>query len=94
MKIEKFIEKYNCCITPPPGKEWEDLGREMETDLLKVIKQEQGKRNKQLLTLLRSAKRIIKIWYDKGHGDMVKYFWDEYQEKPVMKRINKAIKDV
>ena len=52
---------------------------------------EKGKKYDNAIKALKSAKRIIKIWYDKAHGDMGQYFWDEYQQKPFMKRINKAI---
>lgn len=51
------------------------------------------KRNKQLLTALKSAKREIKSLHDKANGNMGSYFWKQYQQNPVMKRINKAIKD-
>ena len=51
------------------------------------------KRNKQLLTALRSAKRIIKFFHNGAHGNMGKHFWKDYQNIPPMQRINKAIKD-
>ena len=61
-------------------------------DLQKRLTRTYDQRN-QCLTALRSAKRIIKIWYDKANGDMGQYFWDEYEQKTFMKRINKALKD-
>lgn len=51
------------------------------------------KRNKQLLTALRSAKREIKKLHNEVNGAMGFHFWDEYQQNPAMQRINKAIKD-
>ena len=51
------------------------------------------KRNKQLLTALRSAKGVIKELHHEANGAMGFHFWDEYQQNPAMQRINKAIKD-
>lgn len=48
------------------------------------------KRNKQLLTALRSAKRIIKILHDEIESGIT---WINFQNLPQMKQINKAIKD-
>ena len=45
------------------------------------------KRNKQLLTALRSAKRIIKALHNTSIG------WEMFQSMSQMQRINKAIKD-
>ena len=46
-----------------------------------------NKRNKQLLTALRSAKKIIKELHDTNIG------WEMFQNVPQMQRINKALKD-
>lgn len=52
------------------------------------------KRNKQLLTALKTAKTVIQALHNKANGNMGKNFWDDYQNIPPMQRINKAIKDV
>ena len=54
---------------------------------------ESEKRNKQLLTALRSAKRTIKELHNEACGDMGEHFWKVYQQLPQIQRINKAIKN-
>ena len=58
--------------------------------LLNIAYDKLNKRNKQLLTALRSAKRIIK----ELHGEIeTGITWSSFQTLPQMERINKAIKD-
>ena len=50
------------------------------------------KRNKQLLTELHLAKKLIKHWFNEAHGDMGNHFWTDYDKTSLtMQRINKAI---
>ena len=49
------------------------------------------KRNKQLLTALGSAKNLIKIWHNEALNNRGYKYWKNYQNTPIIKRINKAI---
>ena len=50
------------------------------------------KRNKQLLTALKTAKNEIKVWYKHTSNRIID--WKDYDRiSPRMQRINKAIKD-
>ena len=62
---------------------WAKTDGKQYMDKLLAIEQ----RNKQLLTALRSAKRIIKALHNTSIG------WEMFQSMSQMERINKAIKD-
>jgi len=85
-KIRSTIHKEGkgICLVYP-NKEWE-ANAELIIEAPKL-----KQRNKQLTTLLRSAKRVIKELHHEANGAMGFHFWDEYQQNPFMKRINKAI---
>ena len=68
---------------------WAKTDGKQYIDKLLVI----DKRNKQLLTALRLAKGVIKTLHNKVNGNMGKHFWDDFQDIPIMQRINKALKD-
>ena len=52
-----------------------------------------NKRNKQLLTALRSAKKIIKELFIEKEPLNTDYYWTGFTQASRMQRINKAIKD-